>query len=258
MLAGGFLVAGGANATTTATIIGDSSGCYGTDSTVNTELTTILTGLGYTVTSVDLNSSPFPTLNGVTQVWDIRCTTVLTSGQQTDYQAYLTSGGSLFLLGEAYLGPSATRDNSINSFVTSLGGGSPAVSGFGTDTQTVLSPFTGPISISSVTYAAVGDFTAYGTGSPVSQAGSSVGTVFWGPGTLSNATAGTVVAMLDVNPLLSGTLQADFVSNLASYLASPNPAPAAQAVPSLSEWSQMLLGLMVISMLGWQWRKQQN
>ena len=36
------------------------------------------------------------------------------------------------------------------------------------------------------------------------------------------------------------------------------PAPTAQAVPTLSEWAQLMLGLMVISMLGWQWRKQQN
>ena len=30
------------------------------------------------------------------------------------------------------------------------------------------------------------------------------------------------------------------------------------AVPTLSEWAQLMLGLMVLSMLGWQWRKQQN
>ena len=35
-------------------------------------------------------------------------------------------------------------------------------------------------------------------------------------------------------------------------------ASTAQAVPSLSEWAQLMLGLMVISMLGWHWRKQQN
>jgi hypothetical protein len=34
--------------------------------------------------------------------------------------------------------------------------------------------------------------------------------------------------------------------------------PTAQAVPTLSEWSQMLLGLMVLTMIGWQWRKQQS
>ena len=35
-------------------------------------------------------------------------------------------------------------------------------------------------------------------------------------------------------------------------------APTAKAIPSLSEWAQLMLGLMVISMLGWHWRKQQN
>jgi len=33
--------------------------------------------------------------------------------------------------------------------------------------------------------------------------------------------------------------------------------PAPSAVPTLSEWAQLMLGLMVITMLGWQWRKQQ-
>ncbi len=35
-------------------------------------------------------------------------------------------------------------------------------------------------------------------------------------------------------------------------------APTAKAIPTLSEWSQMLLGLMVLTMIGWQWRKQQS
>ena len=37
----------------------------------------------------------------------------------------------------------------------------------------------------------------------------------------------------------------------------PTPSPTAKAIPTLSEWTQLLLGLMVISMIGWQWRKQQ-
>ena len=36
------------------------------------------------------------------------------------------------------------------------------------------------------------------------------------------------------------------------------PTPTAQAVPSLSEWAQLMLGLMVLTMIGWQWRKQQS
>ena len=34
--------------------------------------------------------------------------------------------------------------------------------------------------------------------------------------------------------------------------------PTTQAVPTLSEWTQMLLGLMVISMLGWHFHKQRS
>ena len=34
--------------------------------------------------------------------------------------------------------------------------------------------------------------------------------------------------------------------------------PTAQAVPSLSEWAQLMLALMVMIVIGWQWRKQQN
>jgi IPTL-CTERM motif len=220
-----FMVPSISNATT-ATIIGDSNGgiCGTTVYTrVNTNLTTILNGLGYTVTSVDLNSASFPTITGVTQVWDIRCTTALSSGNETDYQAYLAAGGSLFLLGENST-IAAARNNSIASFVTTLGGGTTTFSGTAaSNTQTVLSPFTGPISISSVIYAAVGNFTGYGTGSPISQNGSEVGAVYWGPSMLSTVPVGTLISVLDVNPLLDSTLQSDFISNIASYLASPNP-----------------------------------
>ncbi|NBT45241.1 MAG: IPTL-CTERM sorting domain-containing protein [Gammaproteobacteria bacterium] len=42
-----------------------------------------------------------------------------------------------------------------------------------------------------------------------------------------------------------------FVFNL-NTVSAPTPA----AVPTLSEWAQLMLGLMVLTMLGWQWRKQ--
>ena len=35
-------------------------------------------------------------------------------------------------------------------------------------------------------------------------------------------------------------------------------APAAQAVPTLSEWSQMLLALMVMTLIGWHFHKQRS
>lgn len=36
------------------------------------------------------------------------------------------------------------------------------------------------------------------------------------------------------------------------------PTPTAKAVPSLSEWTLMLLGLMVISMLGWHFHRERS
>jgi len=60
-------------------------------------------------------------------------------------------------------------------------------------------------------------------------------------------------------------LTGDFVfatfgsSNAISILSgfnSPNPTPS--AVPTLSEWSQMLLGLMVMTVIGWHFHKQRS
>jgi hypothetical protein len=49
------------------------------------------------------------------------------------------------------------------------------------------------------------------------------------------------------------------LSNVAPYVTlSGSAAPAPAAIPSLSEWAQLMLGLIVLTMLGWQWRKQQN
>ena len=39
---------------------------------------------------------------------------------------------------------------------------------------------------------------------------------------------------------------------------SPSVAPAPAAVPTLSEWSQMLLGLLVMTLLGWHFHKQRS
>ena len=65
--------------------------------------------------------------------------------------------------------------------------------------------------------------------------------------TFTLAAPGTTVARL--------TNQGGITQDVLTFIVN---GPTAQAVPSLSEWSQMLLGLMVLSMIGWQWRKQQS
>jgi hypothetical protein len=251
-------------AVTTATIVGDSTGCF--SSAINADITStlggILTGLGYSVTTVDLNSQSLPSLTGVTQVWDLRCTDAISGSISTSYQSYVAGGGSLFLLGEAYQAVQA-RDDSIGAFIQGLGGGTSVLTESLNDLQNVLAPFTGPIAISTVQYNFAGSFTSYGTGSPVSQATTNISTVSWPVGSLSGATAGTVVAMLDVNPVYSPTVQASFVSNIASYLASPNPSPTPptppRPIPTLTEWAQAVMMLAMIATAGFYgWRMKQR
>jgi len=43
-----------------------------------------------------------------------------------------------------------------------------------------------------------------------------------------------------------------------SNLSVTTPTPAPSAVPTLSEWSQLLLGLMVISMIGWHFHRERS
>jgi hypothetical protein len=38
----------------------------------------------------------------------------------------------------------------------------------------------------------------------------------------------------------------------------PSPAPPPASIPSLSEWTQLLLALMVITVVGWHFRREQN
>ena len=37
-----------------------------------------------------------------------------------------------------------------------------------------------------------------------------------------------------------------------------NPAPTAKAIPSLSEWTQLLLALMVLTMIGWHFHRERS
>ena len=47
---------------------------------------------------------------------------------------------------------------------------------------------------------------------------------------------------------------------VSNYIARLNvtPTPAPQAIPTLSEWNLMLLGLMVLSIIGWHFHKQRS
>jgi hypothetical protein len=47
-------------------------------------------------------------------------------------------------------------------------------------------------------------------------------------------------------------------NSLFTYTAAPTPTPTPSAVPSLSEWAQMLLGLMVMMLFGWHFHRERS
>jgi hypothetical protein len=89
--------------------------------------------------------------------------------------------------------------------------------------------------------------------------------VYFPPGFSSStslATEATVTGSFSSLGITPGTYTYTFTNGSTTdtvvVQAASSAVPTPAAVPTLSEWTQLMLALMVISMLGWQWRKQQN
>jgi hypothetical protein len=226
--------------------------------TAATNLQAYLTAAGYS--PVTINSGVPGSLGTYAQIWDVRYQVALSGSDVTAYLAYLSGGGSLFLMGENDNALFAARDALIASFIGTAGGGTVTVSTTtnSADLQTVQPPFTGPNTLATVTFQAIGAFTAIGNGSKISvDAANLPGALVFPPGTLSNAPTGTLIAVLDVNFLydpVSTSGEINFAKNLIAYLAAPTP--LGPSVPTLSTWAMILLaaGLMVVGfarLRGW-------
>ncbi len=94
---------------------------------------TELEAVGHTVTYQAGSAGPTD-LTGFQQVWDMRYSTALSSNDMALYDTFLKNNGYLYLSGEH--GGFATRNNSIGTFTSSLGGGSISVAGFANNGQT--------------------------------------------------------------------------------------------------------------------------
>jgi hypothetical protein len=231
-----------ANATT-ALIVDD--GTTFDVNTVESFLSGRLVNAGYSVTTN--NGIPGGSLASYATVWDIRYqnNTPLTNSDITTYLAYLTGGGSLFVIGEnsSYI----TRDNSFIPLFTAVGGGAVAIAQVANslDLQTVQAPFTGPVTLPTVTFVAIGAFTSFGNARPISvDSNGAAGGIVFPPGTMTNAPAGTLISVLDVDFVSAdaGSSQA-LTDNLIAYLGPVPiaPPPSAAGAPALGEWG--LIGL---------------
>ncbi len=225
-------------------------GTAGIEADAMGNLTAKLTAAGYTVTNnVGVPGGSLATYG---QIWDIRFnnTTPLTPADITAYTTYLAGGGALFVMGENT--GFATRNVTIASFISALGGGSVFVTNPANNTQTVHAPFTGPNAITTITFlAAAAIQTPPGTGTfvTVDSSGLAAAVVF-PPHSLASAPTGTLIAVFDVNFLQAGAdanSQA-FASNLIAFLAAPTPlGGTGRAIPTLSFWGMVLLAAAVVA-----------
>lgn len=234
-------------------------GTPGIEADALTNLTTHLTGAGFTVTpNVGVPSGSLATYQ---QIWDIRFnnTTPLTGSDNAAYLTYLQGGGRLFLMGENLA--FNTRNNSLLAFVAAAGGGTfPAGMLTPANTQTVQAPFTGPTALSTITYLAAGGV-INPPGAPVTKdAGNlAAAVVFSGGGgtcaTLASAPTGTLILVFDVNFMQTGAdaNSQTFLNNMISYLAMATPTciaapaaiPASIQIPTLSEWALVALAMLI-------------
>ena len=169
-----------------------------------------------------------PSLSGYQQVWDVRFDTALTGPETSAYQTYLQGGGSLFVMGENGA-CCAARDASIVALITAEGGGNVTLENISANLQTVQAPFTGPVTLTTLTYAYIGGFTGVGNGAFITKdTNTSGGAAVWGPGAMSNAATGTLLSVLDINfmdPFGGIGVNQALTDNLIAYLGAPTVIP---------------------------------
>lgn len=227
--------------------------CWGANALIVTEATSVvdtdttnlsnkLTTAGFTVTS---NAGvPGGSLATYEQIWDTRFNQIpLSASDITAYTTYLAGGGNLFLMGEN--SGFATRDNSIVSFIATVGGGSIALT-TPNNTVTVLAPFASGITNPFTFLAANGTHSTGSYGAIAVDASNIAPAIVYGPGSLTATPAGSLIVVFDVNFLgtTSDANSQQLTRNLIAYLAAPVIVPPYNppyTVPALSTWAFLIL-----------------
>jgi hypothetical protein len=213
---------------TQALIVHDPSAGGAVDASITANLTTELASAGYTVTANI--GVPAGSLTGYQQIWDVRHTSALNQPEIAAYIAYMAGGGNLFVLGENQ--GFFARNGSIVDLVNQAGGGQIGIMSPASNTQIVFPPFTGPNSLSSITFLSAGAAVfPPGNGASITQDSSYFSSGVWfGRGAMTKARAGSLAIVLDANfmdPSSSPPAGSQaLLDNLIQFLAAPVAAPA--------------------------------
>ncbi len=155
-----------------------------------------LTAAGHTWTYTTTHPGD---LTGYQQVWDMRINNAISAADAALYDTFLQNNGFLYLSGEN--SGFATRNNSISSFVSTLGVGTVTVSGSASNTQTANTTYFP--NGETVTYAvAAGIDNTGGTGRVLtSDANNGVTAMMWigNAGDFGSGYNGTVIVVADIN-----------------------------------------------------------
>jgi hypothetical protein len=197
------------------------------------------TALGFTPTTMTsyaaFNALTTAQIANYAHIWDVGYDTHITTTTSTQYLQYLIGGGAMFFLGEN--GYFADRDGTITNFITDAGGGSIATNYGNYFGQAVIQPqYLLANSNQNVDFWNVANFTNVGTGIPmvitngqrggvdaenyggvIGSAGLNV-SVVWETGNLSNAPAGAICAILDVNWVDGTHTQQNLIDNISIVL----------------------------------------
>jgi RHS repeat-associated protein len=134
------------------------------------------------------------------QIWDLRFdnNSTISNAQTQQYLNFLKTGGNLFLFGENSI--FKARNNSILNLIEEAGGGQLDYA-LTSPSQQVLSPFNSPKLISDkITFKAPGGVTTAGEGQLIATDENNRGVgVAFGRGSLSQAAAGELTAIFDLN-----------------------------------------------------------
>lgn len=161
-----------------------------------------LEAAGHTVTiTTDVSSIPTVTTT-YQQVWDLRYSAALTSGEQTSYQTYVTNGGFVYFVTENP-GCCQARNNSVAALITNLGGGTTTIGANFAMTNNVSSNVNTTYMTPGITvnYAAVSAI-VNSQGIPlISDGNGAVSGMSWigRAGALGSGVTGTIVTVADTN-----------------------------------------------------------